>query len=252
MSADAICDLDSQYKLYGEAVPIVDMPVRQRGGDCKSCEQDLLLDDAKNPKPDGGKFDSMFGGYLSNMAQKLQNENKPAHQAGGGGGVGYSFMPENYIAGQAEVRAYGANMDPVPRGDGGLYFPKCGEPLCVGASGQTGGSHKKSHTKSKKKMTKRRSSTRKSTKCMGARCNDPKCRCKTCLKYKKMRKSRKSAKRVMRGGAATADFRALGSSQQQAYPFDGQTSILEVNPSLKGRDFSCRQPNWGQIGRAHV
>ena len=241
MSAGADCELDGQYKLYGEAVPILDMPLRQRGGECKSCEQDLLLKDAKNPQPDGGEFDSMFGGYLSKVAADLNNK-----QSGGGGGVGYSFMPENYIAGQSEVRAYGANMDPVPRGDGGLYFPKCGEPLCVGASGQTGGSwHKKSHSKSKKKMTKRSSATRKSKKCMGARCNNPKCRCKTCLKYKKMRKSRKSAKRMMRGGAATADFRALGSSKQQAYPFDGETSILEVNPSLKGRDFSCRQPNWG-------
>ena len=244
MSAGAVCDLDGQYRLYGEAVPIVDMPLRQSGGDCKSCEQDPLLVDAKNPQPDGGKFDSMFGGYLSGVAKKLQfKDTLSGKQAGGGGGVGFSFMPENYIAGQAEVRAYGKNMDPVPHDNGGIYFPKCGEPLCVGASGQYGGS-KKSHTKSKK-MTKRRSATRKSKKCMASKCTDPKCRCKTCLKYKKMRKSRKSTRRVMRGGAATADFRALGSSQQQAYPFDGETSILEVNPSLKGRDFSCRQPNWG-------
>jgi hypothetical protein len=245
MSAGADCELDGQYKLYGEAVPILDMPLRQRGGECKSCDQDLLLKDAKNPQPDGGEFDSMFGGYLSSMASKLNKRNTSSKkQAGGGGGVGFSFMPENYIAGQAEVRAYGANMDPVPRGDGGLYFPKCGDPLCVGASGQTGGSHKKSHSMSKKKMVKRRN-TRRSTKCMGARCNDPKCKCKVCLKYKKMRKSRKNTRRMMRGGAATSDFRALGSAQQQSYPFDGETSILEVNPTLKGRDFSCRQPNWG-------
>ena len=270
MSASANCELDGMYKLYGEAVPILDMPMRQQGGAvCKPCTQDLMLDDAENPRPDGGKFDSMFGGYLAKVAEKFKDKQT---QKGGGGGVGYSFMPENYIAGQAEVRAFGKNMDPVPREDGGLYFPKCGEPLCVGASGQTGGSrHKKSHTKSKRtgkmRMSKsRRSATRKSKKCMGRRCTDPKCMCPKCLKaigckgarcnnpsckckkcknMKMSRRSRKTSKRMMHGGAATADFRALGSSEQQPYPFDGETSVLEVNPSLQGRDFSCRQPNWG-------
>ena len=276
MSAGANCDLDGMYKLYGEAVPILDMPMRQQGGAvCKPCTQDLMLDDAENPRQDGGKFDSMFGGYLSSVAEKLKLDTatKTNTQKGGGGGVGYSLMPENYIAGQAEVRAFGKNMDPVPLENGGLYFPKCGEPLCVGASGQYGGSNKKSHSKSKRigkmRMSKsRRSATRKSKKskkCMGRRCTDAKCTCPKCLKaleckgvrctdpnckckkckHIKMSMRRVTSKHVMHGGAATADFRALGSSEQQPYPFDGETSILEVNPTLKGRDFSCRQPNWG-------
>ena len=252
MSAAAVCDLDGQYKLYGEAVPILDMPMRQRGGDCKPCTQDYM-NDAENPKPDGGQFDSMFGGYLSDMAKKLNATSKKPEQSGGGGGVGFSFMPENYIAGQSEVRAYGSNMDPVPRSDGGLYFPKCGEPLCVGASGQYGGSRKSSNTRLKKMRKSKRQSKRhtkkhtksrgrktmrKSRKCMGASCTVPNCTCPVCLKYKVKKMQ------MMRGGAATADFRALG-SKEQPYPFDGETSVLEVNPSLAGRDFSCRQPNWG-------
>ena len=74
MSASANCDLDGMYKLYGEAVPILDMPMRQQGGaECKPCTQDLMLDDAENPRPDGGKFDSMFGGYLAKVAEKFKD-----------------------------------------------------------------------------------------------------------------------------------------------------------------------------------
>jgi hypothetical protein len=248
---EPIIELDGEYKLYGEAVPIIDMPLRQSGGgasNCKTCSQDFM-DDAENPKPDGGKFDSMFGGYLSKVANHLDNKtNNKMKQTGGGGGVGYSFMNENYIAGNPEVRAYGKNMDPVLKGDGSLYFPKCGEPLCVGASGQTGGSRKPKKTShSKLKMKRKMRSMRKSNKCLGAKYRDPTCTCKVCIrekakaKAKMSKRNRRKSHHSMKGGA---DFRSM-TRQQQSYPFDGKTSVLELNPTLQGRNFGCKQPEWG-------
>ena len=210
MSKDVNLELDGQFQKYGEAMPMLDMPLSQQGGDHKKTNND------------DSEFDTMFGGYLSDVAKKIKT--KP--QNGGGGGVGFSVMPENYIAGQSEIRSYGSNYDPILQPNGSLTFPKCGDQLCAGSSGQTGGSLKKSKKTSKSKRC-----------CI---CHKIIC---TCRKNKKSKKSKKSKNRKnnMKGG--TQEFRS-SKNIEQPYPFNGNSSILKLDGKLQDRDFTCNQPNW--------
>lgn len=248
--------IDSEYALYGEAVPLLEKPLAklQNGGGC-GCSANK----------------SLFGGYLETMEKKINTKNDinetkimdEGNQSGGGGGVGYSFGVENYIAGNPEVVSYGANMEPILNGKGGIYYPKCGEPLCVGSSGQYGGSklHKKKSnnkliktTNKKMKRTHKNKSTKKNkshSKHHSKRHSKHHSKRHSSVRHmsKKQKKmmckkmmSKKMLSKKMYGGAA--DFRTIG-DHQASYPFDGETSRLEIDPSLKNRTFNCRQPNWG-------
>lgn len=228
--------LDNQYLLYGEAIPIID---RMRGGGCGCAGMPA--------KP--GQMLRYFGGYHKKMAEKVKKGKsmKKHHKAGkktkqtGGarGGPGYYMdcSASGYIAGDCTRIPYPANGEPILT-NGNVLFQTC-PGSCVGGFGipQNGGSEKKSMLNvkmpkmTKSKMHKMNKKSKKSHK----------------RHSKKKMNKKHSRKSPMAGGAMDGvDFRSCG-SKQQPYPFDGASSVLEIDPSLLNRQFDGRQPEWTPV-----
>tara|TARA_B100001093_G_scaffold507782_1_gene568864 strand:+ start:481 stop:1092 length:612 start_codon:yes stop_codon:yes gene_type:complete len=168
----------------------------------------------------GGRNNSLFRNYLSNLRNNLNGGSSNLFQQDGGG---YSMNVNSAITNLPEVTSYSDCCQPVLV-DGNLVQTSGDTALC--APNQHGGKKKSRSSKKSKngKKTHKKSKSRK---------NKGKSKRKRTTSKKTKRKSKSRKKRVSQSGGMMAEYPASVSGQESDFSGD-----------LNNRQFGCNQPAW--------